>query len=112
MIESIEGRVEDVLYFPHRDGRPESVSAHPNLFHQVLETVPAAGWQVQQDEDGLSVSLADLQDPSVCDRLSQSLRQILETQGAAVGPIRVRAVDTLERGPTGKAPLILARVRR
>jgi putative adenylate-forming enzyme len=112
LIESIEGRVEDVLYFPHRDGRAEPVSAHPNVFHQVLETVSAAGWQVQQDEHGLSVSLAGLQDPSVCDRLSRSLRQILEMQGAAVGSIRVRAVDALERGPTGKAPLILARVRR
>jgi phenylacetate-coenzyme A ligase PaaK-like adenylate-forming protein len=109
LIESIEGRIEDVLYFPHRDGRAEPVSAHPNVFHHVLETVPAAGWQVQQNEDGLSVLLAGLQDATVCDRLKQSLRQVLEAQGAAVGTIRVHAVDVLERGPTGKAPLILAR---
>jgi phenylacetate-CoA ligase len=109
LIESIEGRVEDILYFPHRDGRDERVAAHPNLFHQVLETVPASGWQVQQDDDGLSVSLAGLQDQSVCHALAVSLRQILEGQGAAIGPIRVRAVDVLERGATGKAPLILAR---
>ena len=112
LIESIEGRVEDVLYFPRRDGRLEPVSAHPNLFHQILETVPATGWQVQQEEDGLSVSLAGLQDHSVCEPLVVSLRQILEMQGAAIGAIRVRAVDVLERGATGKAPLILAKARR
>jgi phenylacetate-CoA ligase len=108
LIESIEGRVEDVLYFPHRAGRREPVSVHPNVFHQVLETVPAAGWQIQQEEGGLSVSLAGLQDLSVCEPLRASLRQILEMQGAAVGAIHVRAVDVLERGPTGKAPMILA----
>ena len=112
LIESIEGRIEEILYFPHRDGHSDPVSVHPNVFHQVLETVPAVGWQVRQDEDGLSVSLAGLQDQSVCDGLRRSLRQILELQGAAVGAIHVRAVDTLERGPTGKAPLILARARR
>ena len=107
LIESIEGRIEDVLCFPHRDGRSEPVSVHPNVFHQVLETVPAAGWQVRQNDDGLLVSLAHLQDDSVCESLSASLRHVLEMQGAAVGAIRVRGVDVLERGATGKAPLIL-----
>jgi phenylacetate-coenzyme A ligase PaaK-like adenylate-forming protein len=111
LIESIEGRVEDVLYFSSRDGRREPVAAHPNLFHEILETVPAAGWQVRQVDDGLLVSLAGLQDPSLCEALGRSLRQMLETRGAAVGTIRVRAVEVLERGATGKAPLILARIR-
>ncbi len=105
LIESIDGRIEDVLCFPRRGGG-EPVSVHPNVFHEVLETVPAAGWQVQQEGDGLLVRLAGLQDVSVCDRLSQSLRQTLERQNALAGAIRVRAVDSLERGPTGKAPLI------
>ncbi len=110
LIESIEGRIEDVLYFPRRDGRPQPVSAHPNLFHQILETVPAAGWQVRQEDNDVSVSLAGLRDQSICETLPESLRLALETQGAAVGAIRVRAVEVLERGRTGKAPLILRRV--
>jgi phenylacetate-coenzyme A ligase PaaK-like adenylate-forming protein len=109
LIESIEGRIEDVLYFPHRDGRSSDVSAHPNLFHQILETVPAVAWQVKQEGAGLSVSLAGLQDRSICDPLAQAIRRMLEQQGAMVGPIGVKAVDALERGATGKAPLILAR---
>jgi phenylacetate-CoA ligase len=109
LIESIEGRIEDVLSFPHRDRRHEAVPVHPNVFHQILETVPAAGWQIRQDDDGLSVLLAGLQDRSVSEPLALSIRQVLEAQGAAVGAIRVCAVDVLERGATGKAPLILAR---
>jgi putative adenylate-forming enzyme len=108
LIESIEGRIEDVLYFPHRDGRRERVAAHPNAFHEVLESVPAAGWQVRQEGGGLSVSLAGLRDQSVCFPLATSLRHMLEAKGAAVGTIRIRPVDVLERGATGKAPLILA----
>ncbi|PWU07046.1 MAG: adenylate-forming protein [Terriglobia bacterium] len=112
LIESIEGRVEDVLLFPRRDGSREPVSAHPNLFHQVLETVPAAGWQVRQDEEGLFVALAGLRDVSVCEPLTRSLQQMLQDQGALVPPIRVRAVDALERGATGKAPLIVSRLKK
>jgi phenylacetate-CoA ligase len=111
LIESIEGRLEDVLFFPRGDGRAEPLPAHPNLFHQVLETVPAAGWQVVHDDDALSILLAGLRDPSVCEPLGRTVREVLEAQGAVVPPVRVRAVDTLERGATGKAPLILSRRR-
>jgi hypothetical protein len=41
--------------------------------------------------------------------LALSIRQVLEAHGTAVGAIRVCAVDVLERGATGKAPLIMAR---
>jgi putative adenylate-forming enzyme len=109
LIDSIEGRVEDVLHFPARDGRGEPVSIHPNVFHQLLETVPASGWQVRQEKDGLSVLLTGLQDQSLGISISSSMRQVLEAQGALVESIRVTPVDALERGGTGKAPLILAR---
>jgi phenylacetate-coenzyme A ligase PaaK-like adenylate-forming protein len=109
LIESIEGRIEDVLEFPNRNGHVEPVSVHPNAFHQLLETVPATGWQVRQEQGGLSVLLSGLQDPSVCEPLAVSIRQTLEAQGADVPSIRVHPVDVLERGATGKAPLILAR---
>lgn len=109
LIESIEGRIEDVLRFPARTGTAESVSIHPNLFHQLLETVPATGWQVRQEDDGLSVLLTGLQDRSVCGALGASIRQALESQGALLQSVRISPVDGLERGRTGKAPLILAR---
>jgi phenylacetate-coenzyme A ligase PaaK-like adenylate-forming protein len=109
LIESIAGRIEDVLQFPARNGGAEPVSIHPNLFHQLLETVAATGWQVRQDEDGVSVLLTGLRDRSGCDALAESVRKALESQGAQVQVVRINPVDALERGRTGKAPLILAR---
>jgi hypothetical protein len=82
------------------------------VFHRVLETVPAAGWQVKQENDGLTVSLTRPRDADVSQRLTSSLRQALEQHGAAVGEIRVHTVDTLQRGPTGKTPLILSGLTR
>ena len=111
LIESIEGRIEDVLQFPaHNDGT--SVSIHPNVFHQLLETVPATGWQVRQEHDGVSVLLTGVQDHSICAPLGVSIQHALESQGARMPTVKVRPVDTLERGRTGKAPLILANARR
>ena len=99
-----------MLFFPRRDGNGE-LAAHPNLFHCILDTVAAAGWQVVHDEDGLSIAFVGLRDASVCDRVAESIRQLLESRGAVAPVVRVRAVEELERGATGKAPLILSRNR-
>jgi phenylacetate-coenzyme A ligase PaaK-like adenylate-forming protein len=109
MIDSIDGRREEILYFPRRDGRDGLIPIHPTALHGVLEAVPASGWQIRQETDGLTISLARPREASVCERLTSSVRSVLEQQGAAVGAIRVHAVDTLQRGLTGKAPPILIR---
>jgi len=112
LIEAVEGRFEDVLFFPARASLDKTVSVHPNAFHRLLETVPAAGWQVIQEDDYLSVNLAGLRDPEICRPLERSLRELLESEGALVPSIRVLGVAELRRGTTGKAPLILARTMR
>ena len=43
-------------HLPAADGA--TVRVHPVVFHQVLDLVDAAGWQVRQDADGLQVLLA------------------------------------------------------
>jgi phenylacetate-CoA ligase len=97
----IEGRQEDVLYFG-------MVPVHPNVFHRLLETVPAAGWQVIQENGCLTVNLAGLKDRSVCDRIAWSMRELIEGEGVACPPVTVLPVSELRRGKTGKAPLIMA----
>jgi putative adenylate-forming enzyme len=101
MIETIEGRFEEVLVFG-------TVSVHPNRFHEVLESVPASGWQVIRENGGLTVLLTGLRDAAACDGIGRSVREMLEAAGAPVPPIRVSAVDELRRGATGKAPLVVA----
>ncbi len=104
MVASIEGRVEEVLLFG-------DVSVHPNVFHELLETAPAAGWQVIQDESGLTVNLTGLRDSAACESLRRQLRERLESLGVQALPIDVRTVDALKRGATGKAPLVMSKIR-
>jgi phenylacetate-coenzyme A ligase PaaK-like adenylate-forming protein len=124
LIESIEGRTEDILYFPGRpsttardalskvegrDGAAGEVAIHPNVFHELLETVPASGWQVRQEGDELIVALTGVTDAGACDRLASRLRTALRERGAAIEAVRVEQVDALRRGASGKAPLIAGR---
>ncbi len=104
VLASIEGRVEEVLTFG-------AVSVHPNVFHELLETVPAAGWQVIHDESGLKVNLTGLRDASLCESLGRHMRKRLEGLGVEVPRLDVRTVDALERGATGKAPLVMSKVQ-
>ena len=111
MIESIEGRVEDVLFFPAR-ASDTTVAIHPNLFHAILETVPATGWQVVHETRGLTVYLTGAVDESLRDQLRGRVRRMLESQAAQPPVIEVRMTAQLQRGTTGKAPLIVSRVAR
>lgn len=104
----IEGRQEDVLHFPSLATPERIVPVHPNVFHRLLETVPAAGWQVIQENGSLTVNLAGLKDRDACDQISRSIRILLQSEGVAAPPVTVLAVTELRRGKTGKAPLIMA----
>lgn len=106
LVASIEGRQEDVLAFPARDATGSSVDVHPNAFHELLETVPAAAWQVSAEADRLRILLVDLRPDFSTGALADSVRTRLATLGADAGAISVERVKALERGRTGKAALI------
>ncbi len=112
LIEAVEGRMRDILTFPHRDGNGAAVTAHAHVFYPVLENVPATAWQVIQDERGLWISLTGLRNPDAMHEIETSIRHILEQRGALAPPIHVREVAFLERGASGKAPQILSRISR
>ncbi|MCO4253450.1 hypothetical protein [Pseudarthrobacter raffinosi] len=57
LLEDIEGRIEDVLQLPGKEGE---VSVHPFVFHHALDQAALAGWQVIQEHSGLRVLLAGL----------------------------------------------------
>lgn len=104
----IEGRQEDVLRFPARGSRERTIDVHPNVFHRLLETAPASGWQVIQENGSLTVNLAGVKDPGVCDEIAESMRALLQGENIEVPPVHVRSVTELRRGKTGKAPLVMA----
>jgi phenylacetate-CoA ligase len=108
LIDGVQGRVEDVLRFPAASGG--QVTVQPALFHRVMDAVPAGGWQVVQEPEGLTVLLSGVQKGYVDDVLADSLRRELAAQGAIVPSVKVKQVPAIPRTGAGKAPLIKASV--
>ena len=106
LVDSIEGRTEDVLQLPAATGG--AVTVHPLVFHRVMDTAPASGWQIVQEADGLTVLLSGVRDGFADATLADALRQALIVQGVIAPPITVRRVPTIPQTAAGKAPLIKA----
>ncbi len=94
-----------MLRFPARAG--SEVAVIPHVFHRVMDTVPASGWQVVQEQDGLQVLLSGASEGLEA-TLLDALRQALAAQGAIVPPIRIQHVTAIPRSASGKAPLIVS----
>lgn len=110
----VEGRVEDTLVFAPQAAPAADVTVHPNVLHDLLERVPASGWQVRQDVDGALAVLLAAAPGARADEAAQTAATLRERlalalagRGAACPAIEVRWVDTLPRGASGKAPLIV-----
>lgn len=106
LLEAIEGRTDDILELPGRDGG--TVGVHPVVFHRELDLLDAAGWKVRQQEGHLDIQVAGAGpgfDPAGTER---ALHTALAAAGVAPLPLRVSVVDTIPAGAAGKRPLILA----
>ncbi len=108
LLEGIEGHASEVLLFPDRAGG--EVAVIPHVFHRVMDTVPASGWQVVQEQDGLQVLLSGASENLNEATLLDTLRQALAAQGVIVPPIRIQRVTAIPRNANGKAPLIVSKV--
>ncbi len=104
LIDSIQGRLEEVLRLPGvADGE---VALHPNIFHQVMDAIPAGGWQIVQEGGGLTILLSGVSPEFVEQPLVEAVAQALAAQGADVRRIEVKRVSAIPRTTAGKAPLI------
>ncbi|WP_427170117.1 phenylacetate--CoA ligase family protein [Arthrobacter sp. 92] len=105
LLEDIEGRLEDVLQLPGRQGQGP-VSIHPIVFHHVLDQAAAAGWQVIQEPSGLRVLLAGLAPGASVAGVRAAVAGTLNKAGAGETRVDVQLVDQLERTALGKAPFV------
>jgi phenylacetate-CoA ligase len=104
LIDGIEGRREDVLELPATVGS-RSVAIHPNIFHDVLDLVPARAWQVVEEPSRLRILLVGLPENYDEDELVQKIAVALRARGVAPHLV-VEHVDEIPRSTLGKAPLI------
>lgn len=108
-IDAVQGRAEDILHFLAISGG--QVAVHPLTFHRVLDTIPASGWQVVQEANGLTVLLSGVSATRLDTELAGALTQALATQGIDVPPITVQHVATIPKTAAGKAPLIRSNLK-
>src|SRR5262245_53558905 len=106
LIDDIQGRAEDVLWFPKPEGGLALV--HPTTFHQVMELLPVRAWQIAQEADGLRVLLSGAREGFSDESLVDALRQALRDQGVVISNVEIQRVAAIPRSAAGKAPLIKA----
>jgi hypothetical protein len=108
LIDDIQGRTEDILYFPGLNSA--EVAVHPIVFHHVMDTVPTNGWQIVQGTNGLTLLLSRVRGAFLDDILVEQIQQALANQGVVVPPISVQHVDAIPKAASGKAPLIQSKL--
>jgi len=74
----------------------------------VLDEVTRAGWQVIQEPFGLRVLLVGLAPSMSTEDVHTRLVSALTSAGVVGTLVNVQLVETVERTPLGKAPLVRA----
>jgi putative adenylate-forming enzyme len=105
-VQTIEGRTDDILALPGIGGG--QVRIHPVVFHQILDLLDAAGWQVRQQERQLRILVAGPAWSLDADAIAGAVHRALAATGADPPPVTVSLVDTIPAGPAGKRPLVVA----
>jgi len=107
ILAGIEGRVEDTMRLQNTDG--EAIAVKPDIFHDVLEPAPVAGWQVtQESRTGILVSIVGPQKEYDEKKLIDSVRNSLTELGVDMPVVRVEILEKLRQSASGKTPLVKA----
>ena len=109
LIDNVDGRRDEVLHFPASNG--ELVAIHPNALRRVVETVTLSGWELLLERDGLHLTLAGVPDEFDETGLAGALGREVTAQGAALPVIHMHQVDKIQRGASGKAPMIRSNIQ-
>jgi phenylacetate-CoA ligase len=106
LLESIEGRTDDIVLLPASDGG--TVRVHPVVFHRVLDLLDAPAWQVRQHGADITVLVAAPGPQVDLAGTEQAVRSALDQVGATPGAVSLSIVDTIPAGAAGMRPLVVA----
>jgi phenylacetate-CoA ligase len=104
LLDRVAGRSEETVSLPGPGGR--SVAVHPVVIHGVMDALRVAGWQVLASPGRLTVRLTGPADSAMDARVAAALRAALARLRVADPDVEIERVASIDRGPTGKAPLI------
>jgi len=106
LVESIEGRTDDVLVLSAAAGG--TVGVHPVVFHQVLDLLDASGWQVQQQRRELRVLVASPGAGFNAAATERDVQVALVAAGVLAPVVHLSVVEAIPAGPSGKRPFVAA----
>lgn len=106
LLESIEGRTDDVVVLPASAGG--SIRIHPVVFHRVLDLLDAPAWQVRQHGPDITVLVAAPGPQAELTATEEAVRTALAAAGARPRAVSLSIVDTIPAGAAGKRPLVVA----
>jgi putative adenylate-forming enzyme len=116
LVTLVEGRSDDIIYLQTPQGRDMPV--HPVHFEKVMGTLHAIKeYCVVHEADGINVSIV-LREGALREeaarRLTENLRESLESLGAECPDIHILCVDRIERNPSmmGKLKVVKSNVRK
>jgi phenylacetate-coenzyme A ligase PaaK-like adenylate-forming protein len=108
VLESVAGRTEATLLMRSAGGALMSV--RPGVFHNAIEPIAVHGWQVEQDDTGVTVRVVDPNQLVDGTQLERDVRVALMAAGVSAHiNVRVERVRQLARSSLGKTPLIVGR---
>jgi putative adenylate-forming enzyme len=106
LLDSIEGRTDDIVALPASDGG--TIRVHPVVFHSVLDLLDAPAWQVRQHGADITVLVA-APDPSLDIAATEhAVLTALRRAGAQPRAVSLSIVDSIPAGAAGKRPLVVA----
>ena len=106
LLESIEGRTDDIIVLPASAGG--STGVHPVVFHRVLDLLDSPAWQVRQRGAGISVLVAAPGAHVDLAATERAVRAALAAAGAQPRAVSLAVVDAVPAGAAGKRPLVVA----
>ena len=104
VLAGVQGRSEDTLQLPDATGG--LIDVRPNVFHRVLETVEARGWQVAHDKRGIRVLLAGAAPGVDVASVEAKIRAAIVETHAVPPAISLQLVVAIPKTAMGKTPLI------
>lgn len=111
LIESIQGRASDMLYFPTHNGKEEGFA--PLQFETVFDSMPISGWQVILELDGLHVFMTGSSPDELSDEyVIAALQNALTKRGVIMPAIEIHRVTALTQSASGKVSMLISHVPR
>jgi putative adenylate-forming enzyme len=106
LLESIEGRTDDILVLPAADGG--TIRVHPIVFHQVLDLLDTPAWQVRQHGADITVLLTAPGPAVDIAAIERAVSDALAAAGAKPHTLALSIVDNIPAGAAGKRPLVVS----